>query len=82
MLPVSRPFDRQQIALMGDREEAQGADIFDRADKADPTVVTLEKLALAMGCEIGELFEKIPEGTTGIDPRKSGRRPPAERSSS
>ena len=38
----ARLFDRQQIALMRDREEAQGADVFDRTDEAEVDLAILK----------------------------------------
>lgn len=76
-LRVARQISQDDLALAAGIERSYAGHL-ERGTK-NPTVVTLEKLALAMECEIAELFQRIPEGTTGIEPLKSGRRPPAAR---
>ncbi|MBD9511381.1 helix-turn-helix transcriptional regulator [Ensifer sp. ENS10] len=71
-LRVARQISQDDLALAAGIERSYAGHL-ERGTK-NPTIVTLEKLAQAMECEIGELFEKFPEGTTGIDPLKSGRR--------
>lgn len=77
-LRVARQISQDDLALVAGIERSYAGHL-ERGTK-NPTIVTLEKLALALECEIAELFEKIPEGTTGIEPLKSGRRRPATRS--
>jgi len=78
-LRVARQISQDDLALAAGIERSYAGHL-ERGSK-NPTIVTLEKLALAMECEIAELFQKIPEGTTGIEPLKSGRRPPTSRRS-
>lgn len=74
-LRVARQISQDDLALAAGIERSYAGHL-ERGTK-NPTIVTLEKLALAMECEIAELFERVPEGTTEIEPLRSGRRPPA-----
>lgn len=76
-LRVARQISQDDLALAAGIERSYAGHL-ERGTK-NPTIVTLEKLALAMNCELAELFEKIPSGTTAIEPLKSGRRPPTKR---
>ncbi|KSV66638.1 hypothetical protein N182_35050 [Sinorhizobium sp. GL2] len=78
-LRVARQISQDDLALAAGIERSYAGHL-ERGTK-NPTVITLEKLALAMNCEIAELFQKLPDGTIGIEPLKSGRRPPAARNS-
>lgn len=40
----------------------------------NPTVVTLEKIAVALSCDISEFFAPVADGVTEIKPLRSGRR--------
>ncbi|MBV7522472.1 helix-turn-helix domain-containing protein [Ensifer sp. ENS12] len=76
-LRVARQISQDDLALAAGIERSYAGHL-ERGTK-NPTIVTLEKLAQAMECEIGELFERVPEGTIGIKPLKSGRRTAAIR---
>jgi len=76
-LRVARQISQDDLALAAGIERSYAGHL-ERGTK-NPTIVTLEKLAQAMECEIGELFERVPEGIIGIKPLKSGRRTAAIR---
>nr|WP_280938466.1 helix-turn-helix transcriptional regulator [Sinorhizobium sp. A49] len=76
-LRVERQISQDDLALAMGLERSHAGHL-ERGTK-NPTVVSLEKLALVMNCELAEFFEKSPSGTTVIEPLKSGRRPLTKR---
>jgi transcriptional regulator with XRE-family HTH domain len=71
-LRVARGISQDDLALAAGIERSYAGHL-ERGGK-NPTVITLEKLAVALECDISELFARLPEGTTEIEPLKSGRR--------
>lgn len=74
-LRVLRGISQDDLALAADIERSYAGHL-ERGGK-NPTVTTLEKLAVALSCDISELFAPLPDGTTVIKPLKSGRKSPS-----
>jgi DNA-binding XRE family transcriptional regulator len=72
-LRVSRGISQDDLALAADIERAYAGHL-ERGGK-NPTVTTLEKLAIALSCDISELFSPLPDGANPLKPLKSGRKP-------
>ncbi|CAN7752254.1 helix-turn-helix transcriptional regulator [Rhizobium sp. LjRoot258] len=73
-LRVSKGISQDDLALTAGIERSYAGHL-ERGSK-NPTVVTLEKIATALSCDISELFAPLPDGTKPIEPLRSGRRPP------
>ncbi|WP_169684184.1 helix-turn-helix transcriptional regulator [Rhizobium sp. 57MFTsu3.2] len=73
-LRVSKGISQDDLALTADIERSYAGHL-ERGSK-NPTVVTLEKIATALSCDISELFAPVPDDTKPIEPLRSGRRPP------
>jgi len=69
---VAKGISQDDLALSAGIERSYAGHL-ERGSK-NPTVATLEKLAAALSCEIGELFAPLPVDATDIKPLKSGRR--------
>lgn len=69
---VAKGISQDDLALAAGIERSYAGHL-ERGGK-NPTVATLEKLAAALSCEIGEFFALLPEDATNIKPLKSGRR--------
>jgi transcriptional regulator with XRE-family HTH domain len=74
---VAKGISQDDLALSAGIERSYAGHL-ERGSK-NPTVATLEKLAAALSCEIGELFVPPPVDATDIKPLKSGRRSAAVR---
>jgi len=73
---VAKGISQDDLALSAGIERSYAGHL--ERGRKNPTVLTLEKLALALGCEIGELVAPRPEGATELKPLKSGRRRPTD----
>jgi len=71
-LRVARQLSQDDLALVAGIERSYAGHL-ERGSK-NPTVVTLEKLALALKCDVSELVIRPPENAPDIKPLKSGRR--------
>jgi transcriptional regulator with XRE-family HTH domain len=71
-LRVARQISQDDLALAAGIERSYAGHL-ERGSK-NPTIVTLDKLAVALQCHISELFAELPAGTTGLEPLRSGRR--------
>jgi transcriptional regulator with XRE-family HTH domain len=74
-LRVSKGISQDDLALAADIERAYAGHL-ERGGK-NPTVATLQKLAIALSCDISELFAPLAEGAEQPKPLKSGRKPSA-----
>jgi transcriptional regulator with XRE-family HTH domain len=73
-LRVAKGISQDDLALIAGVERSYVGHL-ERSSK-NPTVKTLEKIAIALTCDISELFAPLPLGTTAIEPLKSGRKTP------
>ncbi|WP_428429478.1 helix-turn-helix domain-containing protein [Pararhizobium sp.] len=71
-LRVAKAISQDDLALIAGIERSYAGHL-ERGTK-NPTVKTLEKIAVALSCEISELFAPLPLGTTAIEPLRSGRK--------
>jgi transcriptional regulator with XRE-family HTH domain len=71
-LRVAKGISQDDLALIAGVERAYVGHI-ERATK-NPTIVTLEKIAVALDRHVSELFEEPSEATTAIAPLKAGRK--------
>ncbi|MDK1388847.1 helix-turn-helix transcriptional regulator [Sinorhizobium sp. 8-89] len=71
-LRVAKEISQDDLALAAGIERSYAGHL-ERGSK-NPTIATLDKLAMALQCHISELFAELPAGTTEIGPLKSGRR--------
>jgi len=74
-LRVAKGVSQDDLALIAGVERSYTGHL-ERGTK-NPTIKTLEKIAIALSCDISELFAPLPEGTTAIEPLKSGRKTPS-----
>lgn len=71
-LRVAKGISQDDLALSAGVERSYAGHL-ERGSK-NPTVKTLEKISIALGCDISELFAALPRGITALDPLKSGRK--------
>ncbi|WP_426239423.1 helix-turn-helix domain-containing protein [Pararhizobium sp. DWP1-1-3] len=71
-LRVAKGISQDDLALMAGVERSYVGHL-ERGSK-NPTVKTLEKISVALSCEISDLFAPLPAGTIAIEPLRSGRK--------
>ncbi|MGZ9719085.1 helix-turn-helix domain-containing protein [Rhizobium miluonense] len=71
-LRVLRGISQDNLALEANLERSY-VGYLERGSK-NPTVVTLEKIAVALSCDISEFFTPLPDDIVGTKPLKSGRK--------
>lgn len=71
-LRVAKGVSQDDLAHMADIERAYVGHL-ERGAK-NPTVVTLDKLANALQCDIAELFAPAPKNAPAQKPLKAGRK--------
>lgn len=71
-LRVAKGMSQDDLALIAGVERSYAGHL-ERGSK-NPTIKTLEKIAVALDCDISELFLALPTGITALDPLKSGRK--------
>lgn len=71
-LRVAKGISQDELALQADVERAYVGHL-ERATK-NPTVLTLEKLAKALGCEMQEIFKRPAAGSEMPKPLARGRK--------
>ena len=71
-LRVAKDLSQEELAFAAGVERAYVGHL-ERATK-NPTIVTLEKLATTLECDIAELFREPPLGAQSPEPMRPGRR--------
>ncbi len=71
-LRVAKDISQDDLAHMADIERAYVGHL-ERGGK-NPTVVTLEKLAAALECDIAEFFAPVPKNAPTQKPLRAGRK--------
>ncbi|WP_192385779.1 helix-turn-helix domain-containing protein [Mesorhizobium silamurunense] len=71
-LRVAQGISQDDLGLAAGLERAYIGHL-ERGTK-NPTILTLQKLATALGCDVSELLRLVPKGSEGLAPLRAGRR--------